>query len=119
MLWLSILENRQIRLHQCRLTDPRQQPRWIRSNRDARRRWHLSIAQAEIPAVKRTNGAAIFNAAAGKIVPGVGADAVQHVNLAVVQKNRQPEAVDVHVPAEAFAQFVEIAQTDPAHGMFY
>ena len=78
---------------------------------------HLAVGEAKIPAVIRADGTPLLHQSAGKIVPGMGTRAVQNVDFALMQKNRQRKTVDIDVLALALAQFVEITQTRPAHGL--
>jgi len=75
---------------------PGEEPRPVNPDGDAGGGGHGPICQAEIPAVVGANGAPILNIAGGKIVPGVWADVVQDVCLALVQENGQRIAVDFH-----------------------
>jgi hypothetical protein len=61
------------------------------------------------------DGAAFFDVAAGEVVAGVGADAVEDVDLALMEEDGKGVAVDFDEFAGSFGEFVEFAEAGPGH----
>jgi len=75
----------------------------------------LAVGEAEIPAVIGADGAAVFDPTGGKVVTGVGANAVEDKDLLLMEKDGEGKAVGFDALGVAFGEFFEIAETDPGH----
>src|SRR5688572_24225313 len=115
-LFLS-LEDRQIRLHDLRLSLPRVvQAGLVGGDGDAGAVAELAVVEAEGPVVPGADGAAVFDEPAGEVAAGVGAVVVDHVDLLALAEDGELEAAHLGVLADALLELRHVTQGSPGHG---
>src|SRR5579864_181823 len=100
----------QLRLHQLWLAGRLHEADLIGGDGDAGQIAKLSVVQAKGPEVPGAHDAAALDRPTREIPAGVWAGIVGHINVALIQKNRQLEAADLDIFPPPLLKLVQITK---------